>query len=154
MSFQQIFYDSYDRIFGRQACITVAGNHFYDRFYERFVNASPEVAEAFQHTDMAHQKGMLKRSLLYSVGFIVNPDERAFIERIARSHDRYHHNIAPHLYDLWLECMIANVREFDPGFSDDVDLSWRLAMAPCISLMKFRYDHSAPSDLPARPRQS
>lgn len=50
-------------------------------------------------------------------------------------------NIKPYLYHLWFECLIDTVREFDPLFSDDVELAWRLTLSSGITYMKFGYDH-------------
>lgn len=51
-------------------------------------------------------------------------------------------DIHPELYDLWLECLIETVAEFDDGFRDEVELAWRLVLSPGIVYMKFKYTHS------------
>lgn len=146
MNFNDRFYDSYDRIFGRQTRISETGNQFFERFYARFLAADSRVERIFQNTDMARQKAMLKKSLLYCVSFVFNADEVTHMERVAALHDCHHLHIEPDLYDLWLESMVANVREFDPQFDHSVDLAWRLALAPGITFMKYRFDHPLMKD--------
>ena len=134
------FTESYERIFGRQIHIGETGNRFFDFFYENFMASSPEVAAAFRNTDMSKQKNMLKKSLLYSINFITNKNNFESMERIAHTHSKKNYDIKPYLYDLWMDSMIAAVKQFDAQFSDEVELAWRLAFAPGITYMKFMYD--------------
>ena len=134
------FSQSYERIFGREVKIGPLGDQFFDYFYSLFLASSPDVRAAFKNTDMEKQKKMLKRSLLYSINFIENKNNFHSMERIAISHSRKHHNIKPHLYDLWMDCMVASVECFDPKFDCDVELAWRLAFSPGITYMKYQYD--------------
>ena len=135
------FSQSYTRIFGEQIKIGERGNQFFAAFYRRFVASSEEVAKAFKNTDMHKQQNMLKKSLLYSINFIASSKNFDALDRIAVSHSKRNYNIKPELYDVWLDCMVATAREFDPEFSDDVELAWRLAFAQTITFMKFRYEH-------------
>ena len=48
--------------------------------------------------------------------------------------------IPPDLYDVWLECLMQTLKEFDPEYSSEVELSWRVVLAPGITYMKFKYD--------------
>ncbi len=137
---ENTFFDSYTRIFGKAVKIDATGNRFFTEFYRRFLECSDDVAEAFKNTDMAVQENMLKRSLLYGVNFGDNMNYFDALHRIAVSHNKAHYDIKPALYDLWLDCMVATVGEFDPEFSDDVELAWRLAFAKSITYMKFLYD--------------
>ena len=137
---ENTFPESYERIFGNQIHIITAGNDFYDYFYPRFLASHPAVAEAFRNTDMARQKQMLKKSLLYSINFITNKNNFHSMERIAKSHNREQHNIYPELYDYWMDSIVDAVKKFDPQFDDDVELAWRLAFAPGITYMKFMYN--------------
>ena len=47
----------------------------------------------------------------------------------------------PELYEAWLDSLIATARESDPDFDDELELAWRVVLAPGIAYMKFRYDH-------------
>lgn len=134
------FFESYTRIFGEQIKLDDNGKRFFDYFYKIFSKSHPDVAKAFQNTNMDEQKVRLRKSLLYSINFITNSDNFNSMQQIAISHNRHHYNIKPELYDIWMDCMITTVKEFDPLFNDDIELAWRLAFAPGITYMKFMYN--------------
>lgn len=134
------FSESYTRIFGEGIKIGAASDQFFGEFYKRFLKSSDQVAAAFKDTDMNRQQSMLKKSLLYGVNFAENMEYFEALHRIAVLHNRSHYNIKPDLYDLWLDCIVATVKDFDPKFSVDVEISWRLAFAQCITYMKFMYE--------------
>ncbi len=137
MSYERIFDKSFDRV-SAQTC---GGREFFQAFYERFLDASPEVRAKFRDTDMAHQRRMLKKSFFSLVAFYASGSVDNILERIALNHGVHGLDIPPRLYDLWLECLVETVREFDPGFEDDVELAWRLVLSTGITYMKFKYDH-------------
>ena len=116
------------------------GIAFLDAFYRRFQGASPVVKGKFKHTDMAVQRQMLQESLLHMCSFFVSKVADDRILDITRIHSKTNMNIEPYLYDLWLECLIETVRQYDPEFRQEIELAWRLVMAPGITYMKFHYD--------------
>jgi len=136
---ENTFTESYARIFGTKIKIDEKGNQFFDVFYRRFSASHTDIAKAFKDSDMEKQKNNLKKSLLYGVNFIENSNSLDYMHKIAVSHNKQHYNIKPEFYDLWMDCMIETVREFDSNFCDDIELAWRLAFAPCITYMKFMY---------------
>ena len=78
------------------------GDGFVDTFYELFLAKDPEVAAKFRHTDFAHQKLMLRQSLLMMLMYNHNPDDvRDDMQRLAERHSRRGVDIPPHMYDLW-----------------------------------------------------
>lgn len=139
IDFEKEFNDSYSRIFGGK---TSAGNEFLDDFYERFIAASPRVAEKFTNVDMDGQKRMLKQSLLYLVNLYSMRVVPGHLVEIATKHDREHADISPDLYQLWLECLIATVQARDPKFNDQVELAWRLICSQGITFMTFVHSKS------------
>lgn len=109
---------------------------FLQRFYELFMESSPEVAKLFQNTDLERQKGMLRDSLyamLVAAGTTKGPahDE---IERLAGRHHEV--GVTPDLYTLWLDALIEAAREHDRHFSDALENDWRASMSAGIALMK------------------
>jgi hemoglobin-like flavoprotein len=117
-----------------------AQGRFLERFYDLFVASSAEVAEKFERTDFGRQTILLKASLYMMM--LVNwemPEGHAHLERIARVHDRKGWNIRPQLYDVWLECLLVTVKEFDPEFDGATEQAWRRMLAPGIAFMKSRY---------------
>lgn len=136
MDIERLFDESYVRVLNRE----VGGRAFFAAFYDRFLAASPEVAEKFRHTDMARQQAMLKKSFYHLLAFYASSHADYYLQQVAIRHDRAHRDIAPALYDLWLESLIDTVRAFDEAFDDDIELAWRLVMTPGIVFMTFHYD--------------
>ncbi len=132
-----VFNESYIRVLNDK---TSVGNRFFDDFYDRFLASSPLVAEKFKNVDMAAQKTMLKQSLFYLLNLYTMKKIPDHLTEIARQHDPAHADIAPELYNLWLECLIDTVRESDPQFNDDVELAWRMICSQGIAFMVFVYN--------------
>ena len=51
IDFNALFNDSYEFVLNSE-------DDFYDAFYTKFIAASPEIAQAFRHTDMENQKSI------------------------------------------------------------------------------------------------
>jgi truncated hemoglobin YjbI len=132
LDYQYIFDESYTRVMERDA--------FFDVFYSSFIESSPRVAEKFRDTDVNKQKLMLEKSLAYMTTFHTDLAADEEMESVARIHDRHHQDIEPKLYDEWLECLIDTVRKCDPRFDREVELAWRLTLAPGIAYMRFQHD--------------
>ena len=141
MDIERLFDESYGRILSRE----VGGQGFFSAFYDRFLAASPEVAEKFRHTDMPRQQSMLKKAFYHLLAFYASSHADYYLQEVAISHDRAHLDIAPALYDLWLETLIDTARAFDEQFDDEVELAWRLVMTPGIVFMTFHYDRGGSS---------
>ncbi|WP_322001378.1 globin [Marinobacter alexandrii] len=137
MSFDDIFDASFRRVQvprGKRVS-------FFEAFYRNFLMSSPQVRVLFRNTDMAVQRRMLKKSFFSLVSFYASGTVDDVLRKTAEMHSARQLNIDPYLYDLWLECLIDTVREYDPLFSDDVELAWRLILSSGITYMKFGYDH-------------
>lgn len=135
-NFDETFDASFRRVLGEGAYHP----GFTARFYEHFLSASDEVAGRFSGTDMSRQKTMLHDSLLSLVDFNRSRRLTEQMARLSRVHSRSGQDIPAHLYTLWLDALLATVREFDPEFSDTVDVAWRLSLAPGIAYLQFGYD--------------
>lgn len=131
VDYQYIFDQSYTRI--------AESERFFDVFYERFIASSPEVAEKFRGTDVARQQRMLEKSLAFMTTFHTDLGVGEELEAVATIHDRAHHDIEPALYARWVECLIDTVKECDPHFDSEVELAWRMTLAPGITYMTFRH---------------
>lgn len=136
MNLDELFNDSYERV----SSLGANNNLFFDRFYERFLGASSEIAGKFKNTDMKHQKLMLRASVLYIMQLFSAHEITDSMEEIAVKHSRKQMNIRPELYDVWIECLIDTVGELDPNFDDGIELAWRMVFSPGITYMKFKYD--------------
>ncbi|MEE9254536.1 MAG: globin [Pseudomonadales bacterium] len=131
----QLFEESYTRVFGTGIGITPTGEAFFRRFYQRFFAASPRVPELFRQTDMNRQVQMLKKSLYQVVALYITDTIPDHVRKIAERHHAL--KIETELYDIWLDCLIETVKEFDDPFDFTTELAWRLALAPAITYMKF-----------------
>jgi hemoglobin-like flavoprotein len=54
-------------------------------------------------------------------------------------HDQRHLDVPPHLYVIWLECLLTTIREFDPKIDSAIEDAWRHVMQQRINLMIARH---------------
>ncbi|HEY6196944.1 MAG TPA: globin [Candidatus Eisenbacteria bacterium] len=133
----EIFDDSLSRCY--------ANPRFLERFYDIFLESSPEARAKFAGADLTRQRRMLKASLvLMMLGAGGSSEGLVHMERIGRLHGKAGHAIPAHLYDVWLDCLLQAVREFDPQCDDALLQVWRNVLAPGIAFMKSRYDSPFP----------
>lgn len=135
-NYLQLFLDSLYRVSGEATEM----EDFYTRFYEIFLDQSPDVAAFFDGTDMSRQRLMLAQSLHEMVEFSTTRVASERLTRVAMRHSAKERDVAPEYYDTWLDSLISTVREFDPDFNPEIDLSWRIVLAPGIAYMKYCYD--------------
>ena len=84
---------------------------------------------------------MLRESLLAMLLFntgVRRKPERNWNDWPIR-HSRRGVDIAPHLYELWLDALCEAVEEHDPEFTAELGKQWREAMRPGIELIVARY---------------
>jgi hemoglobin-like flavoprotein len=123
-----------------------ASPRFLDLFYERFLTSSPEVAKKFVNTDFVKQKRALRASLerlLMAAGDEVDGPER-YLSDIADRHGAGQLDIGAELYDLWLDSLIATVKQCDPQFSPDVEKAWETVMMVGIHYLCKSYGKPGP----------
>lgn len=131
-SVKTTFYASYARCQGQPG--------FFDFFYDTFIDSSDEVRDKFSKTDMSKQIRTLTNSF-YSNKLAVSESKmiQENLLQLAQLHSRQGRDIRPDLFDLWLDCLLDAVREFDAEYSVEIEAAWRSMMAPGISLMKENY---------------
>lgn len=134
-NYLELFTDSFQRVINRR----VGDEDFFAAFYEVFVGDSVEVAEKFSHVDMQKQREHLRKSLDQMVYFSIDRQASDEMFRIARIHSVSGNDIRPELYECWLESLLKTVSRFDPQFSDEVDIAWRIVLAPGISYMQLQH---------------
>jgi len=129
-AYRKLFNDSYKR------AVKPDPNSFYKRFYESFIAADPRIAKLFAKTFMNLQREMLKQSMAIMMSFqdVMEPNNE--LKEIAMMHGKGKLDIPPNFYEIWLDCMIKTVEEFDPGFDDGVEMAWRVIMAPGVAYMQ------------------
>jgi len=111
--------------------------NFIGDFYDRFQDTSDEVRNKFRDTDFAHQNRALADSL-YVMAVAADGGRaniaRQDMKRLARRHEEM--NIAPWMYDVWLDCVVQAAKRHDPLFSPDVEHAWRETLRPGIEYMR------------------
>ena len=114
---------------------------FADLFYQRFMDSSEEVRAKFAATDFAVQKVRLLESLALAAD-VIDGDAAAMrhLHERAQSHSRRGLAIEPHLYDLWLESLVATARQCDNAFGDDTETARRTVLGHIIGYMQAHFD--------------
>lgn len=83
---------------------------------------------------------MLIRSLRLSARATEgDPEALVELKDRARSHDRYHLNIKPELYQLWLSSILATSKEFDQEWNREIEAAWNRILGYIIKYMVKRY---------------
>ncbi len=99
---------------------------FMDIFYDKFIASSEKVAHKFAEVDLEKQKKALQLSLRMLI-MSGRGDDTAdmYLRHIAERHSRRDLDIEPELYALWLEALVATVRQVDLEFTSEVERAWR-----------------------------
>lgn len=109
---------------------------FPKRFHERLLQAHPTIPPFFANTDWKQQEAIFRASLLMLLLYAKNDSEaESLLRRVAYTHGKSRLNIAPELYRLWVDCLIATLAECDPRWSPSLERSWRDAVAKGISYL-------------------
>ena len=114
---------------------------FIERFYDIFLESHPEVRNAFGSTDFNRQRRLLRRSLTNSIMFAAGSNiVKREVDKMAEVHSRRGHApVQPHLYEYWLNSLIAAIREHDPQFDSQLENRWRDAMGRVIGHFAEQY---------------
>jgi truncated hemoglobin YjbI len=121
------FHDSLARL--------LADERFLDRFYARFMAASPAIGAIFAGKDMAGLKRKLRASLhVMTLAADGAPGADMYLDYLGEVHGRL--EIAPAMYDLWLDALLATVAECDPACDAALETAWRDALAAGMARIK------------------
>ncbi|XOV83350.1 MAG: globin [bacterium] len=127
------FENSYARVFGHGIGMNKNADAFFRRFYEHFLT-SPEVSELFTETDLQQQQLMLKKSVLHLVTYYAAGTLTPDLQRLATRHQQL--KVNPDLLDVWMQALLATLREFDDEADTVTELAWCWAMAPGLAYMR------------------
>jgi hemoglobin-like flavoprotein len=105
----------------------------FDTFYRLFLAKSPEIPAMFAQTDFAHQKLMLRESILEMLVFAQTGYGRDEIMRLAERHRQV--NVKPEHYNLWLDALCEALAKHDHEFTPALERMWRDALQKGIELM-------------------
>ncbi|OGT29057.1 MAG: hypothetical protein A2W28_04040 [Gammaproteobacteria bacterium RBG_16_51_14] len=134
---------TYRKLFNNSFQRAIVPDHhkFYKHFCQNLVAADPEIAELFAKTDMEQQIDMLIQSMTHIMAFSATLKPTDELKKIAKLHGSGELTIPAKYYDVWLDCMIKTVEEFDPKFDEHIEISWRILMAPGLAYMKSFCNH-------------
>jgi len=114
---------------------------FLRTFYQRLLASSDAIAEKFRFTDMDRQRNMLESSLkLCKEAVAGTPEGLAQLTEIGRSHDRFHRDIKPEWYPLWLDSLVVTAADFDPKWSPEIEQAWRHVLGFVTARIASFYD--------------
>jgi len=115
---------------------------FLDIFYDAFLASSPKVREKFARTDFVRQKRALRASLyLILLAAQDEPDGPSkYLRDLAHSHGATRLNVGAELYDLWLDSLLAAVKQCDPRFDAAVEDAWEQVMMVGIRYLCTHYN--------------
>ena len=117
---------------------------FLERFCALFFASSDEVLQKFSQTDVQKQRRVLQASLyMVMLAAADSPKSAVHLALLATLHSQAHLDIPPHLYDLWLDCLVQAVTECDHQWTPATETVWRSMMANGLAFMKARYHPQA-----------
>ena len=88
---------------------------------------------------MDEQVRMLQKGMYQLISFYLVKADSSSLKSIAISHNRSHYDIAPELYDLWLDALLETLKELDPEYTKELRLAWQIVMTPGILYLKHHY---------------
>jgi hemoglobin-like flavoprotein len=118
-------------------CLRSGG--FLERFYEHLLASDPGMPPRFAKTEFPRQHKLLQHGLGLLLSYGNKPDP-ALLERIAARHSARALDVPPSLYPLFVESLLATIREHDPKCDEQVEAAWRDAIGPGIEFMQAKYD--------------
>lgn len=121
--------------------IRAGGQSFVTVFYDRLMESSEDIRKKFEHIDMEAQAKILAHAIVMSFLFVDENHQSATqcLNNIRESHSRRNLDIAPELYDIWLECLVETVGICDPDSNKELLANWHTVMSVAISHIRGGY---------------
>ena len=121
-----------------QRCCTAPD--FFEAFYRNFFTACPEAEARFANTDFERQNKLLRHAFGLLLIFPKQPEsEPTLLTRLAERHSRRDLDVHPSLYPLFVNSLVATVKQYDPEFTPEIEDAWRTTVAQGIAYMKSKY---------------
>ena len=113
-----------------RACI--AGDPF-ERFYQIFLSADPQIKPMFEETDFNKQNKLLKAGLANLILFAQDSDYgKLKVDEIGLSHSKAKLDIKPELYSIWLNSLLKAIAEFDSEYNEEKAQAWTRVLSSGI----------------------
>ncbi len=115
--------------------------HFFDRFYDIFLQSHPDIKPLFANTDFKKQKEALRTGLAMLLAHVDGkPTGTMTVNRIAESHSRKKLNINPNLYQYWIDSLVAAVKECDSQCTPDLARAWEKCLRAGVDYIVSQYN--------------
>lgn len=133
-------YEVFNRSLWRTMMSVIDGVSFVDAFMESLIGVSEEVASKFTEAGRQRMSNAVQHSILHLAAYSQAREASDALRAIARRQSRKERDIAPHLYDVFLTCLLHVVARYDPEHTDEVGEAWRHVLTPGLEYMKAMYD--------------
>lgn len=115
--------------------------NFTEAFYERLLASDDEIRKKFRFTDMEAQQVKLSKSLDICAAATAGDSEAlTTLRELGKSHDRWHLDIRPEWYPLWIESIVATAKECDPKWNTEIEAAWRRVLGLVTKRIASFYD--------------
>ena len=111
---------------------------FFSGLYERLLASDPVIPPMFAKTEFPKQHKLLQHGLGLLLSYANRTDD-TLLDRIAARHSSGGIGVPPAMYALFVDSLLATVREIDPKCDANIEQAWREALEPGIAYMKSRY---------------
>jgi hemoglobin-like flavoprotein len=127
--------DEHDVRLFRESLGRIAGTaDFQRRFYERFICASPEIAQFFRNRDMGRIQSKLRMTLEMVRGNAADqPGLEMYLGLLGRIHTGL--KISGAHFALWRKAAVATVAECDPQADPSILSAWERVIDNLIAKM-------------------
>jgi len=124
-----------------QSYIRSGSQTLVSEFYTCLMDANTEIREKFAHVDMTEQASLLSHAIVMSFLFVDKNQQVAkkCLDSVRETHARHKLDIAPELYDSWLECLLETVAVCDPHVNDELLSDWHDVMSVAINHIREGY---------------
>ena len=70
---------------------------------------------------------------------VSDPEMRALLNKLGELHSRAGRNIAPMLYELWLDSICKTVKALDPDWTRSLEDHWRVRLRAGMQIIMAAY---------------
>lgn len=125
-----------------QSYIRSGSQTLVSEFYARLMDANTEIRKKFSRVDMTEQASLLSHAIIMSFLFVDKNQHVAkkCLDSVRETHARHKLDIAPELYDSWLECLLETVALCDPHVNDELLSDWHDVMSVAIKHIREGYE--------------
>ncbi len=125
----------------QQSYIRAGSQTLVSEFYVHLMDANEEIRNKFKGIDMKEQASLLSHAIVMAFLFVDKNQQVAkkCLDSVRETHARHKLNIAPELYDTWLECLLETVAICDPNVNDELLSDWRDVMSVAINHIREGY---------------